>query len=80
MEELEISAVEGKSDLVLLEYTIETISKVDPNFKKSELKKVKLLGKQNEISEDDNQTSASKKSQSSSTNNYSSLQRNGYLY
>ena len=55
IEELEVSIVEGKSPWELLEYAVEIISKIDPNFKKDELKQVKLLGKQNEITENRNQ-------------------------
>ena len=64
LEDLEISQIEGKSNLELVDYVVEMISIVDPNFKQSEMKQIKLLGKQNEITEDNHQTASSKKSSS----------------
>ena len=68
LEDLEISEIEGKSNLELVDYVLEMISLVDPNFKKSEMKQIKLLGKQNEIIEDNHQSSANHKSHSSCKN------------
>jgi hypothetical protein len=65
LEDLQISKIEGKSNLELVDYVVEMISIVDSNFKQSEMKQIKLLGKQNEIIEDNHQTSSSKKSHSS---------------
>ena len=65
LEELEVSSVDGKTPQQLLDYVIGMFSNIDSDFKPSELKLVKLLGKQNEIFETELETTTNKKPHSS---------------